>query len=244
MVKCIEYGQMKISFFKIVFLLATILLFLLLYSCTTGKETVREEEPPVREEPAIKEDKPQKQEEAQEPQEPEEPETQPQPEEKIKVVPEIKPEPEPEVIQEPLFPKKEEEKLTAEKEEYEVTEEIYKKTFEAIEELIQRLNSIIKSEDFETWLTYLTEDYKEKLNDQQFLKEVSEQPILKKYNIRLTSIRDYFTYVVVPSRSNARLDEIVFVDDTHVKAIMILNENPVILYQLEKKNGSWKIGIW
>ncbi|RKX74112.1 MAG: hypothetical protein DRP87_17595 [Spirochaetes bacterium] len=235
---------MKISFFKIVFLLATILLFLLLYSCTTGKETVREEEPPVREEPAIKEDKPQKQKEAQEPPEPEEPETQLQPEEKIKVVPETKSEPEPEVIQEPLFPKKEEEKLTAEKEEYEVTEEIYKKTFEAIEELIQRLNSIIKSEDFETWLTYLTEDYKEKLNDQQFLKEVSEQPILKKYNIRLTSIRDYFTYVVVPSRSNARLDEIVFVDDTHVKAIMILNENPVILYQLEKKNGSWKIGIW
>ncbi|MEW5816469.1 MAG: hypothetical protein AB1798_13870 [Spirochaetota bacterium] len=122
-----------------------------------------------------------------------------------------------------------------------VTQDTYDKTFKEIEAIILELNNIIKSEDFDTWRKYLTDDYRKRLETPAVLSDISNQPILKKYNIKLRTLRDYFSYVVVPSRSNARLDEIVIADDSHVKAIMLVNGQRSILYQLEKIDGAWKI---
>jgi len=129
-------------------------------------------------------------------------------------------------------------------EDFVVTEDVFKKTFNDIENLIKELNTIIQSEDYKTWTTYLTEGYRNHLEDPEVLAELSEEPVLKKYNVNLKSLQDYFYYVVVPSRSNARLDDLVFIDNTRVKAIMIIKNQRSILYKLEWDGNSWKIGVF
>lgn len=124
-----------------------------------------------------------------------------------------------------------------------VSEEVFMETFEDITDLISSLNKIIASENYDEWLTYLTRGYIEHMSSAEELKNVSEQPLLRKYDINLRSLKDYFKYVVVPSRSNARLDDLVFLDTNLVKAIMIINEQRTILYRLEKNDGVWKIGL-
>ncbi len=124
-----------------------------------------------------------------------------------------------------------------------VSEKVYTETFEDIRTLIAELNTVIQAEDYETWLTYLTDDYVTHFSNPDVLRDASNQPLLLRYNIRLRSLKDYFSYVVVPSRSNARLDDLVFVDPDNVKAIMIIKEQRTILYQLVRQEGRWKIGL-
>jgi hypothetical protein len=142
---------------------------------------------------------------------------------------------EPEPVPEPPAP--------VEEESFVLTEEIFNETFVDIEGLIKDLNAIIRAEDFETWKTYLTEEYIETYSDQEKLFDLSQLPLLKQSGIRLRSLQDYFYYVVVPSRSQARLDDLVFEDAKHLKAYMIINGKRQILYFLEKRDDAWKIGI-
>lgn len=129
----------------------------------------------------------------------------------------------------------------AEKSDFILDEVTYKQTKEDLEKLISDLNSIIAAKDYDTWLTYLTRKYFEYYSDPLVLKEQSESPLLKKYNIVLRSLKDYFNYVVVGSRKNVRLDEIKAIDKNHIKAYMYIDDTPVIIYELVKENGDWKI---
>jgi hypothetical protein len=128
--------------------------------------------------------------------------------------------------------------------EFVVSEEIYSRTFEEIGDFIRNLNQIIRDEDFQTWLSYLSEDYIRTTSDPAFLREQSEMPLLKQNNVELTSLEDYFFYVVVPSRNQAQLDKIEFLDENHVKAISIVRSTRVVLFLLVREQGSWKIGVW
>jgi hypothetical protein len=129
-------------------------------------------------------------------------------------------------------------------EEFVVTEEIFTKTFEEIEAFINNLNTIIHDKDYETWTSYLSEDYVLRTSDENFLKAQSETPLLKKQNIELKSMRDYFEYVVVPSRTRTQLDDIEFIDEAHVKAISIVNDTRGLLYLLVREDTDWLIGVW
>lgn len=120
----------------------------------------------------------------------------------------------------------------------------YDLIFNEIKMVIEKLNKIIRNKEYHIWLTYLTEDYKNKKGNTEYLKELSEKPVIKKQNIVLTSLKDYFFYVVVPSRYNAKVDKIHFIDKTHVKAYMYMNDELIILYYLEKQDDEWKIGSW
>ena len=209
--------------------LVIIAFIVFIFGCQTSPEPIIEEqvaeEEPVEEEPVVEEA----------PEEPvEEPEEEPPPEPEEEPVTEVEQE-EP-VEEEPVA---EEIQETAE---FVVSEEVYTETFEDIRGLIGELNSIIRSENYSVWLGYLTNDYKSHFSSAEVLKENSDQPLLRKYNISLRSLEDYFKYVVVPSRSNARLDDLVFIDNEHVKAIMVVKDRITILYQLELVNGVWKIG--
>lgn len=126
-------------------------------------------------------------------------------------------------------------------EDFEVTEEVYEQTFTEVERTIQELNEIIQDRDFEEWRSYLTDAYETAYSDEERLREISDMPILQRNDIVLESLRDYFRWVVVPSRANARLDDLRFVTDDEVEAIMSVNGQRVILYHLKKVNGSWKI---
>lgn len=137
-------------------------------------------------------------------------------------------------------PKEEEEKEEA-TENYTMTEQEKEKTKKDLSRLVSELNKIIASRNYEKWLTYLTEDYKEHYSDPQVLKEYSDAPVLKKYDITLRSLKDYFNYVVVASRRNVQVDDIKAISENRVKAYMYVDGNSVVVYTLEKVDGKWKI---
>jgi len=123
------------------------------------------------------------------------------------------------------------------------TEELYKKTFNEVQAVIAELTRIIAEGDYAQWLTYLTTDYVTRTGSAAFLEEASQAGVLKKNGIVLTSLQDYFDDVVVRSRLQAKLEDINFVDETHVKAITRIQGAPVILYYLVHEEGRWKVGI-
>jgi hypothetical protein len=200
----------------------------MLAGCATPPEEAPAEEPPAQETPA-EEAAPEE-----EPAEPAEPAETPEPEEATPEEPAPEPEPEPEE------PADENGETTAEGD-YEVTEELYNQTFNEVEKTIEELNKIIREQDFEAWRSYLTDAYEDKYSDREELREISNMPILQRNDITLRSLRDYFRWVVVPSRANARLDDLRFITENEVEAIMSINGQQVILYHLKKVDGSWKI---
>ena len=128
---------------------------------------------------------------------------------------------------------------------YEVSKELYEKTRDEISELINTLNSIISSRNYEKWKLFLSDNYIKTFNDPVKLKQISDQSqILSENDIRLLNLKDYFEWVVVPSRSNARVDDIVFIDDSHLIVYMRIKEKNTILYQLESINEDWQISVW
>ncbi|MDR1895109.1 MAG: hypothetical protein LBQ61_10565 [Spirochaetales bacterium] len=127
--------------------------------------------------------------------------------------------------------------------EFQVDAVLFQETLEDIQALILNLNEIIKGRNYDIWLTHLTSAYVEHYSSPTVLREVSQEPTLRSYNIRLRSLADYFQYVVVPSRSEARVDDLIFLDENHIQAIMNIDEIPRLLYSLEKIDDAWKIGI-
>ncbi|MFP4430465.1 MAG: hypothetical protein ACOCW6_02795 [Spirochaetota bacterium] len=166
------------------------------------------------------------------------------------------PEPQPEPAEEPAeSPEAEEpgvEELTPEPDEeaapgdheIEVSVEVYERTFSEIEETIAELNRVIQARDFRRWQENLTKKYVDTYSDPGMLRQVSETPILERNNIELNSLRDYFDWVVVPSRANARLDDLRFIQDDQVEAIMEVRGRQVILYQLTKVDDDWKVDVF
>ncbi|RKX74370.1 MAG: hypothetical protein DRP60_10360 [Spirochaetes bacterium] len=144
------------------------------------------------------------------------------------------PEPEPESEPEP----------SAEDEKYQVSEELYQQTFDEIEALIKELNQVISKKQYDRWLKYLSTGYIRKYNSQEVLDLINEYPQLKDNGIVLKNLRDYFDWVVVPSRSRAVLGEIVFVGETKVIAYSSFEGKRAKLYQLEKNEDNWSITVW
>jgi len=128
--------------------------------------------------------------------------------------------------------------------EFEVSEDVYARTFDEIESFIGDLNRIIREEDFQAWVSHLSEEYIRTTSDPAYLEAQSEQPVLKQNHIQLKSLEDFFHQVVVPSRSQAQLDKIEFLDENHVKAISVVRGTRVVLYLLAREQGIWKIGVW
>ncbi len=126
---------------------------------------------------------------------------------------------------------------------YVPTEEQYLKTFHEVQDVIAALTKIIAAGDYDGWTQYLTGEYIASRSSAEFLQDASSAPILKKNGIVLKTLRDYFDNVVVRSRLQATLDDIQFLDETHVKAIGAVQGTPVILYYLVSEGGRWKVGI-
>ncbi|HUZ18858.1 MAG TPA: hypothetical protein VMV68_10765 [Spirochaetia bacterium] len=124
-----------------------------------------------------------------------------------------------------------------------LTKAQYQQTFDDIRALIEELNVIIGNEDYTAWLSHLTAEYRDYYSNSATLQVISEQPILTRRGIVLRSLEDYFRYVVVPSRADAHLDDLDFVDPDHVKAITIVSGSRYILYDLKRQGNEWKIGL-
>jgi hypothetical protein len=111
-----------------------------------------------------------------------------------------------------------------------------------VQQLIQRLNRIIRAKDYKGWLSYLSADYLARISSSVYLDEASNQPKLVQQGIVLKSANDYFTHVVVPSRANDRVDDIEFISRNSIKALTLSSKGEkLLLYKLERTEEGWKI---
>ncbi len=110
-----------------------------------------------------------------------------------------------------------------------------------IRDFILKLNKIVQKKDYTAWYSYLTQDYIAYYSKPEVLAEISSQPTLRKFNIVLKSLEDYFNYVVYPSRQNDAVDEIEYIGYNKVKVYTYVNNVRLVLYVLEKVDGKWMI---
>ena len=123
-----------------------------------------------------------------------------------------------------------------------ITQEVFDTTKLEVQQLIDTLNRIIRSRDFNGWLGNLSEEYRAQISSPDFLQQISDSPALKSRNIVVTTPQEYFTNVVVPSRANDRVDDIEFVSQQRVMAYTNTNRGQRLrLYDLEKIEDKWKI---
>ena len=140
------------------------------------------------------------------------------------------PEPEPEPTQE------------SETGEFVVTTEIYEKTFDELAGMIRDWNAIIARKDYAAWHENLSEDYITTRSADSYLSMVSRMQKLRNQNTVLRTLEDFFVHVVVPSRVDAELDNIVFVNENKVKAYAVIDGESAVLFYVVKEDGRWKIG--
>lgn len=108
-------------------------------------------------------------------------------------------------------------------------------------QFVGELNRIIQRRDFTAWEKYLEPKYKERLESKENLAQASQSERLRQRQIVLQNLFDYFINVVVPSRSDLRVDDIDFISQNRVKAYMIESERRVRIYELERFGDSWRI---
>jgi hypothetical protein len=139
-----------------------------------------------------------------------------------------------------------------------VSQEDYDTTIQDIQEMIVKLNDIVRKKDFTAWMSYLADSSVARINSPEFLDErandlykknvsnaaVRGQDISKVKKINFRGAQDYFNYVVVPSHTNDHVDEISFVSQTQITAYTRDEKGQrLILYDLENIDGKWKIII-
>jgi hypothetical protein len=127
-----------------------------------------------------------------------------------------------------------------------VSREYYDTTMDEVRHFINDLNHVISSRNYNSWRAALSDEYFREISSQENLQQVSQQPAMMTRRIVLRTPQDYFTYVVVPSRANSRVDEIEFVNRNRVKAFTVTTNRSgevqrLRLYDLEKIGNTWKI---
>jgi hypothetical protein len=151
-----------------------------------------------------------------------------------------------------------------------VSRDIYDVTKAEVEQLVGKLNVIIAARDYDAWVSYLEDGYLGKISSPAFLQEISNSELMKMQKKVIRTPKEYFLNVVVPSRSNNRVDDIAFITENRVRVIQFnqrrrrppsdpdelaklqaagadirdgwLYENSrEIFYELEKNQGVWKI---
>ena len=125
-----------------------------------------------------------------------------------------------------------------------ISQETYDTTMSEIQQLVGELNGIIRARNYNSWLTYLSEEYRNEINSREFLNELVQT--YPAFRGRINNARDYFTNVVVPSHANDHVDDIEFVSENRVKAYTIFvaangQRERAVLYDLELIDGKWKI---
>jgi hypothetical protein len=117
-----------------------------------------------------------------------------------------------------------------------------------IEMLVEKINRVIRANDYTKWLTYLSDDFIATINSPEYLDRISKTSRqLTMQKLVLKTPRDYFTHVVVAARKNismdARLDDIEFLSHNRVKAFSLVRNQRLRLYEFVKSGGTWKLAL-
>ena len=160
----------------------------------------------------------------------------------------VEPEPEPEPV---LIEKSEEEqeyeRSVKQLEGVTVTQEEFNADKAAVLELIDELDEVMKKENYSAWLKYLDEESIKYWSQRSNLQTAQKRLPVK--GLRLTSLKDYFRYIFIPSRVGRKVDEIRYETDTNVKVVQIRKddeghyEGDTVYYNLRKINGKWKVHL-
>ena len=137
-----------------------------------------------------------------------------------------------------------------------ISEAVYKAAKSEITITIFELNWIIKARDYKAWVAHLADSYFKEISSKNFLDEKTEELYKRDQIVAhnlgkdpntvekhvLRTARDYFDYVVVPSRQNDHVDAIDFNSENRVTAYTVDNRGSrLVLYNLELINNGWKI---
>ena len=137
-----------------------------------------------------------------------------------------------------------------------VSEEMFEATKLEVQALIEDLNGIIRARNYDAWTEHLSASYFETISSQAFLGERAEELYRRDLAVAaslgrearlvqrraMRTPRDYFDHVVVPARQNDRVDDISFTSNDEVVAHTVDSRgNRLILYNLERIDGKWKI---
>jgi len=137
-----------------------------------------------------------------------------------------------------------------------ITEAQFEATKADVKSLIDNLNKIIRAKNYNAWCGYLADTYFKKISSQAFLDETTDELYKRDQLVAsnlgrdpkkvqkkiLRTARDYFDNVVVPSRSNDRMDDIDYISENRVKAYTVdTRGSRLVLYDLEQIDGNWKI---
>lgn len=136
--------------------------------------------------------------------------------------------------------KEPEHEIIAEFGDVKITKKDYHDTMDEIKKVVEGLNKTTATKDYSKWLTYLSEEYKREYSKASTLKAAVEN--LKKKNVtglKLTTLKDYFTYIFVAARQNIRVDDIKFLSPVRVNVMMITGGKKLLVYDLEKINNRW-----
>jgi len=132
----------------------------------------------------------------------------------------------------------------------EVTQAQYTATRDEVRQFIEKMNGIVRARNYNQWRDNLSAEYISEYSSPETLQRISDEPLMKRQNIVLRNLNDYFTRVFVPSRNpdriQANIAEIEFVTAVRVRAFITRTsttgeESREILYNLEKINNEWKI---
>ena len=124
-----------------------------------------------------------------------------------------------------------------------ITQETFEHTMTDIRAFITELNGIVRRRDYDGWVAHLSSSYFDMVNSPAFLLRISQSSErLRTRNIVLLSARDYFNQVVVPSRTDDRIDDIEFLSHTRIKAFTLNPKGQRLrLYELENTGSGWRI---
>jgi len=128
-----------------------------------------------------------------------------------------------------------------------VSHEYYSSIRSEVRNFIERLNTIVRSNNYNAWLLSLSQEYIDYHSSPDFLHEQSQQPLLRMSNRVLHSLNDYFIYVFVPSRTRANINmedvDIEFISEHRVKAFITREGDGEreVLYTLEEIGDIWRI---
>ena len=134
-----------------------------------------------------------------------------------------------------------------------ISQEVYDQTLVEVKFFINDLNALILNKNYEGWKAALSNEFFSRISSPDFLASASEAAVLKSRKIVLKSPNDYFLQVVVPSRSNSRVDEIEFTAADRVKVfyreervrkvdnVSTTEVRRLRLYELIRIGDTWKI---
>lgn len=129
---------------------------------------------------------------------------------------------------------------------------VSKDTFEndkaEIMNIIDKLSTIMKDFDYESWLLYVDDESKSYWSKPSNLKKAQSRLPIKGLQIR--NLQDYFKYVFIPARSGREVSSIRYVTETYVKAVQVVepmtetsSERTIVYYYFNKIDGHWELHL-